>query len=1430
MDFGAQVRGTLHASSTVISAFAVVHARDTTPRLDPPSKLSWSVTFPPGTPSDVILFPGQTRTLAPGAYGNISVPPAATLTLSTGTYYFTSLTLLLGSTVSLNQASGPVIVYVASSLLPVTLQAPIVAVGGAHPDLLLVYLGPLPIVAAAQFDGAIVAPSAALALNLILDPRTLQPVPHIGFFAAQSVELELNAQVEYRIPLALVAAASPSGPLCRHLLTGSGLTVRQINTYCKDCSSPDDTDRDGVPDCVDGCPYDHNKTSPGICGCNRPDLDSDGDGVPDCIEPQCANDPNNTSPGQCGCVGGPFLKPAGTPCTDTACPQTGATCNGAGVCGNRAACDPCGSTGVLLQKNGVSYWFCGAGLPPEIGPDGGVENAGGGTPLSESAAQGACSAKGLTLNRISTPDENRLIASMLTGPAWLGANDLATSGQWRWSAPNNNSGDLFWVGGPTGTPQNNLYSNWAGVAPGSARCASIVPNDGHWYDTNCAETLGYVCRSVAPPPGLPPDAGNGGWGNGGGGGGSDQPVPMPTNCVNEFDLDAGGLPDTFAELVNEVDAARHDAGFFGVGAHRPAPDSSCPAEAPDAQPSENIGLIPGSGAGCFLANAQLIPTDGGHGETPDGGPGLIDCMSDQECLQAFGAGYVCRQLKNDSHCPPPDGGEGGASDLDAGTCPGHSWCGQISCPAVSGVACGEVRICKPNTDFDAGPDPTTNLDAGRFDPATLFDATPEASPSPQYVDPPAGSGPAHTWCHMVPTKPQAANKPTGNTGGSSGHGSPISFAFDPNLTFAANANPLAFGENQMQIHAAASLKATVSLTGFLGQSYSADIVDIGAGIRAQRCSVDNDETVFTVLGVDALPLIGLGIPHFDSATEFPTETQDCNDAVENFALWSDRAKKAFRDAQQLLIQYANAKDAGAQFAPDLCHQILANVNAGDVALFPGGLTCPSDEPVEITINRFVDYLQAPGFGQISQLRQAAFGLVNKSSDIVNSVLPKLKVNFLDIQHDESQTILNVPFAIGPVPMVLQIDVFATYGINGYFDADLKVPLAQIAGLDETNVAEPGDTAATPAEIAHLKVNVAPFASAGVSAFVGAGVDLGAISATIGIEGRVTLGQVEAPIYAGAGLDMLVQHDTRPIPGDIGPVQLGNLFHFGVPKSFNFMVWFDYGAGIQLSNILSGEIDGRLHIDFVFFGVDWRVRVVRFNGWSKYFNLVSGGVGASTQSAPGDNNIGTSHLPPPDGSTNVVSTGNQGPTMGLSEPQVPLTMLQRLVVPPLPDAGPDADAAPISAPIVAFDASAVQTFFYDNQCCMRNPGDSCRLVGAPHCCPDMSCVLADAGADAAPDLDSGTCQPSCVPQGAACTLDAGFGQACCGQLFCGPSLTCTSCNSLGQACGGGQPCCGAAICSTGDAAGGTCCLSSGACTQPTDCCSNQCNHGICSVLQ
>jgi len=47
-------------------------------------------------------------------------------------------------------------------------------------------------------------------------------------------------------------------------------------------------DADGQPDCLDGCPSDRGRTSPGVCGCGVSDVDANSNGAPDCKDPMLA--------------------------------------------------------------------------------------------------------------------------------------------------------------------------------------------------------------------------------------------------------------------------------------------------------------------------------------------------------------------------------------------------------------------------------------------------------------------------------------------------------------------------------------------------------------------------------------------------------------------------------------------------------------------------------------------------------------------------------------------------------------------------------------------------------------------------------------------------------------------------------------------------------------------------------------------------------------------------------------------------------------------------------------------------------------------------------------------------------------------------------------------------------------------------------------
>ena len=51
---------------------------------------------------------------------------------------------------------------------------------------------------------------------------------------------------------------------------------------CLESQAFPDADSDGIFACEEVCDLNPLKESPGVCGCNQPDIDSDNDGVADC--------------------------------------------------------------------------------------------------------------------------------------------------------------------------------------------------------------------------------------------------------------------------------------------------------------------------------------------------------------------------------------------------------------------------------------------------------------------------------------------------------------------------------------------------------------------------------------------------------------------------------------------------------------------------------------------------------------------------------------------------------------------------------------------------------------------------------------------------------------------------------------------------------------------------------------------------------------------------------------------------------------------------------------------------------------------------------------------------------------------------------------------------------------------------------------------
>jgi hypothetical protein len=376
--------------------------------------------------------------------------------------------------------------------------------------------------------------------------------------------------------------------------------------------------------------------------------------------------------------------------------------------------------------------------------------------------------------------------------------------------------------------------------------------------------------------------------------------------------------------------------------------------------------------------------------------------------------------------------------------------------------------------------------------------------------------------------------------------------------------------------------------------------------------------------------------------------------------------------------------------------------------------------------------------------------------------------------------------------------------------------------------------------------------------------------------------VKAPIFGGAGIGMETVKDERPPASDINPlaeavasaVGLENLTHFGRPKSVKFFVWYNYGASLELTNILSGEIKGRLRIKFAFFSRTWRKRIVKFNGFSRTFQLISGKVGLdpAIDAKPKAIDYKDKNGQTAGASTLVVEGTND---VGVSEAQVPLLVLQPLDVPETPEPSPDD---------VPFNKNEVQDLFYDNLCCAKpgdpvisgedqcvGPGGIPTRGGAVPCCPGYRCnndpdqtrcvfdckttgqECADTSqcctiAQHEVSCGSGVCERCAIPSedtsgGGPCNVDSD----CCGwdapnsHVVCGENHECIhECRAEGDPCLGPEDCClpensqrscvnnACEVCGIASVTVGN----GGACDTREDCCNFaqnnaiQCNDGEC----
>jgi hypothetical protein len=118
--------------------------------------------------------------------------------------------------------------------------------------------------------------------------------------------------------------------------------------------------------------------------------------------------------------------------------------------------------------------------------------------ISWTAARDNCASIGMLLVRIDDAAESQWVYdNVYDGPprqgVWIGANDLAQEGEWRWT-----DGTLFWLGTSAGSVQDGLFAAWHSTQPSGQEprdCAALDGNTLGWYDLDCTIPQPYACES-----------------------------------------------------------------------------------------------------------------------------------------------------------------------------------------------------------------------------------------------------------------------------------------------------------------------------------------------------------------------------------------------------------------------------------------------------------------------------------------------------------------------------------------------------------------------------------------------------------------------------------------------------------------------------------------------------------------------------------------------------------------------------------------------------------------------------------------------------------------------------------------------------------------------------------------------------------------------
>lgn len=1115
------------------------------------------------------------------------------------------------------------------------------------------------------------------------------------------------------------------------------------STFCADAEKDDDGD--GVVNGEEevGCRFDPAKTTPGIAGCGVSEADPDGDGIPSAVD-DCDDSPLSAYKGQCGCP--PSTARNGKPCSDSVIPGI-FTCNN-GICGNPTTPESLPQAGCFIKTLGWrAYWFCPAATVAQATTR--CANVKGRRLIQiDNRQENAFAAKFITgeswIGAVDRTTEGEW--------SWLSAAGAEKKKFWTGGGGGKPFKGLFqsWLSGNPGSDS----AKDCGTISSDLTWRAQACSESRPYI--CERPFGPGFIPGSPLPGTRPSLGpediipyyplssnddEDDDGDGGGDGNGDL-GPNPPDCVDDLSDADVAAQDAQLQLceqhcgedANPKATPEQCEGYCTGAAKVPPADKTCTG---NGEPMSPV-LLAENSPSCTVEDTNC------HGFTMGGifhfptRCGVQTTCYDVSLNQTTGvwAARTCDQgcidgakncdtstgkcinpgLHNACGKPDTDPSAIGATQSQDGVCHGECF-GKLGCGLpTSGFTmqdaanprCDETVMCTPEL-TEGLTEGSTLLAEEPWTDEVLPDFT--AAPAPDYTsdfDTPCTQEPCkiclgdsandpyckrterHNWCTYEDSAvgDPAANVNDQKDGGRGSDSSIIKFDIDPGADLNFDVKPLAFGVSDFKVQASASVRTTASFD-IKGIGGTIEIVDLRAALTASLCHASTKDSHIEVLGIDFLPKLasaaGVGKVIFNTDDDW-SGAQACKDAVFTYVDAVDRAKKALRDAQELVNQFNALKVGGHTFAHDFCETF-----AGP-DMRPEGMegSCGAETPAD-TVNQFINYYskQATAIGPALKALQERALSSGVLGDALGFGAGDGQAFFAQIGGQEgglggkeSVTLLNLNFFIGPVPCNLEVATYLNYGIKGGLGAQLQ-PAALVSGGGPFAKA-----------IAH----VTPFADAGVTLFVGVGFSAGPFSLKLGIEGKVTLANINLDATAEAGLSLTTEADDRPLPNDLKDLT-NHVVIFpskGGLQKYNFQFDYAYGVNFAALNMLDGNIDAALKIKFFFFSKKWSKRLVAIHSGLQIgpINLIGGG--------SFDQGTKNHETPVPEDTKTWKSSYSSVPFVGLEPVFMPQT--------------------PVVVYDGEFDTDRAGELFYDSKCKCEQNGEGCFRDG--DCCDPAATCMAD----------------------------------------------------------------------------------------------------------